>query len=174
MGKLPRVVVCKWVRKPGVDEVYSHPIVVNANALVGKGFDGTFPFPFSDGQVNSVAIRYAEPGESAREVGATDCPATSEVPPGGEPGGEDPGDGDEVGGVSETDDEIAAVAGVSDVAPGAAADGAAVRAAVDARSGWLPATGLDEHLQLAALAGGLVTLLGGALVAVAARRRRTA
>ena len=57
-----KVVVCKYVRKPGVAEVFSHIIVVSENALLGKGFAGAFPFSFSDAHFKSVAVRFAAKG----------------------------------------------------------------------------------------------------------------
>lgn len=56
-----QVVVCKYVGTPGVDEVLQtgqNPIVVDYHALLGAGFDGTFPFPFSDAQGQSIAVQW--------------------------------------------------------------------------------------------------------------------
>lgn len=69
-----RVVICKYVRKPYVAEIPSHVIVVNEQALVGRGFPGTFPWAFSDAHFHSVAIRWAAAGEQAREVSLEECP----------------------------------------------------------------------------------------------------
>lgn len=69
-----RVVVCKYVRKPGVREVAHHVIIVNEQALIGRGFPGTFPWAFSDAHFNSVAVRYAADGERARDVSLASCP----------------------------------------------------------------------------------------------------
>jgi hypothetical protein len=54
----PKVVVCKYVGTPGVDETLQTTITVNANAL-GHDWDGsTFPFSFSDAHDHSVAIGF--------------------------------------------------------------------------------------------------------------------
>lgn len=77
------VVVCKYVSIPGVDErlqTGQNPIVVSSNSLTGDGFDGTFPFTFSDAQGQSIAIRYAT---SAQDGDISECPgyvAPSEEP----------------------------------------------------------------------------------------------
>ena len=166
VGKLPRVVICKYVRKPGVNEVAHHVIIVNANALVGKGFDGTFPHPFSDGQFNSMAIRYAEKGEKAKDVAIASCPSGSEAPPLEIPPVEEP-PGD-TGGEVEVDP---AVAGIDEQAPGG---GEVKKAARDGDpNGLLPDTGAMDNLELVALVGGLVTLVGAAMVVAGVRRRRT-
>lgn len=145
-----KVVVCKYVRKPGVAEVFSHIIVVNENALLGKGFAGVFPFAFSDAHFNSVAVRYAARGEQAKDVDETTCPAGTppgEEPPGEEPGGEEP-PGD-VGGVVEDADPMAA----GDRAPG------------------LPSTGAADGVVLLGLLGA-TALLGGCWLALRSRPRR--
>jgi hypothetical protein len=69
------VYVCKYTGKPGVDEVLQgggNPIEVSINALEGKGFDGTFPFEFSDAQGRSVAIGYVGYGNPVKTI--EDCP----------------------------------------------------------------------------------------------------
>jgi hypothetical protein len=111
----PKVVVCKYVRKPNAAEVFSHIVVVSDNALVGKGFAGTFPFAFSDAHSKSVAVRYAAKGEQAREISASVCPADEppEEPPGEEPPGEEPPG---VGGIVE-EQPPAGVGGVDEVLP---------------------------------------------------------
>lgn len=152
-----RVVVCKYVRKPGVAEIYSHIIVVNENALLGKGFAGTFPFAFSDAHFNSVAVRYAARGEQASEISEAACPAGTppgEEPPGEEPPGEQP-EGEEppgeVGGIVEDDPDPGAAAGTEpDV---------------------LPETGTADHLLAVGLLGAVATL-GGCLLVVGGRRVR--
>ena len=69
----PKVVVCKYVGTPGVNETLQNTITVNANAL-GHGWDGsTFPFPFSDAQDHSVAIGF--------EGTTATCPAPQGPPP---------------------------------------------------------------------------------------------
>jgi hypothetical protein len=71
-----KVLVCKYVGTPGVDETLKdgkNPISVSANAL-GHGWDGsTFPFPFSDAQDHSVAIGF--------EGTTATCPAPQGPPP---------------------------------------------------------------------------------------------
>jgi hypothetical protein len=141
-----QVVVCKYVRTPGAAEIFSHIIVVNENALEGRGFAGTFPFAFSDAHFNSVAVRFAAKGEQAREIDTAVCGA--DVPE--EPPGVPPVDGSgDVGGVSEERDVPGDVSG--DVR-GAAADGDAEVA--------LPNTGAPLHLQLLAVLGGLCSIAG--------------
>lgn len=57
-----KVVVCKYVGTPGVDETLQtgqNPIVVDYHAL-GSGFDGTFPFAFSDAQGHSLAVQWTD------------------------------------------------------------------------------------------------------------------
>ncbi|MFC7501025.1 hypothetical protein ACFQRR_03150 [Nocardioides sp. GCM10030258] len=151
-AKGKKVVVCKYVRKPGVAEIFSHIIVVNENALLGKGFAGTFPFAFSDAHFKSVAVRYAAKGEQARDISPSACPAgeepPGEEPPGEEPPGEVPPAG-EVGGISEE-------AG----GPAVSADEA------------IPNTGAPSNLPLLAMLGGLCSLAGGWLVARDVRGRR--
>ncbi len=145
-----KVVVCKYVRKPGVAEIFSHIIVVNENALLGKGFAGVFPFAFSDAHFNSVAVRYAERGEQAKDVDEATCPAGTppvEEPPGEEPEGEEP-PGD-VGGTVEDADPTA-----GDRAPG------------------LPSTGAADGVVLLGLLGA-TALLGGTWLALRSRPRRT-
>jgi len=69
-----QVVVCKYVGTPGVDErlqTGQNPIVVSENALAGDGFDGTFPFEFSDAQGRSIAIRFAE---NSHDGDISECP----------------------------------------------------------------------------------------------------
>lgn len=139
-----KVVVCKYVRKPGVAEIFSHIIVVNENALLGKGFAGVFPFAFSDAHFKSVAIRYAERGEQAKDVDETSCPAGTppgEEPPGEEPPGEEPPG--EVGGIVDEPDPAAA--------------------AGEPRAG-LPSTGTPTDLLVLGLLGGIATLGGSWLV----------
>jgi hypothetical protein len=62
-----KVIVCKYVGTPGVDETLqsgNNPINVSVNSL-GSGFTGSFPYSFADAQGRSVAIRYATgPNES--------------------------------------------------------------------------------------------------------------
>lgn len=139
-----KVVVCKYVRKPGVAETFSHIVVVNENALLGKGFAGVFPFAFSDAHTRSVAVRFAAKGEQAHGISASVCPADDppgEEPPGEEPPGEEP-PGD-VGGISEEQSP-------------AGARGAEV---------VLPNAGVRLPLQYLALLAGLCTLAGAWLVA---------
>lgn len=65
-----KVIVCKYVGTPGVDETLQTATSVSANTLTG--FTGTFPFPFADAQTHSVAIRYAVGNENPT---LADCPA---------------------------------------------------------------------------------------------------
>ncbi len=69
-----KVFVCKYVGTPGVDEVLQtggNPISVDIAALEGAGFNGTFPFEFSDAQGKSIAIAF-DTGQP--EPPLTDCP----------------------------------------------------------------------------------------------------
>ncbi|WP_408897189.1 LPXTG cell wall anchor domain-containing protein [Nocardioides sp. R1-1] len=153
-----RVVVCKYVRKPGAAEIYSHPVIVDHHALLGKGFSGTFPFPFSDGQLQSVAIRWAEKGERARDVADSECTAPGVVPPEVPPGGgENPPAGQ--------------VLGVTEEANPADARAAAVTAP---REAALPQTGASDSLVLLSAVGGLMLLAGVGLATAAVRRRPVA
>ncbi|GGO88857.1 hypothetical protein GCM10011584_16870 [Nocardioides phosphati] len=151
-----RVVICKYVRKPHVAEVASHVIIVNEQALVGRGFTGTFPWAFSDAQFRSVAIRWAHAGEQARQVSLSDCPRT---PTGG--GGGGGGSGGSTGGSSFGGDTATFVPSRH-----LATTAAPVRTA----AGELPQTGapsgLEELLLLSA-----ATLLGGVALRVRALRR---
>lgn len=69
-----KVVVCKYSHTPVTGEVAQTIIIVSANALEGDGFNGTFPFNFSDEQNSSIAIRYAEEGEQSNELEIGECP----------------------------------------------------------------------------------------------------
>lgn len=142
--------MCKYVRKPGAAEIFSHIVVVNENALLGKGFAGMFPFAFSDAHFKSIAVRFAAKGEQAREISPAVCPGVppGEEPPGEEPPGEEP-PGD-VGGIVEEQD------------PAAAAGADVV----------LPDTGTPPHLQFLALLGGLCSLAGAWLVTRGVRSQR--
>jgi hypothetical protein len=76
-----QVVVCKYVGTPGVDETLQtgqNPIVVDYHALLGAGFDGTFPFPFSDAQGKSVAVQWTADVHFS-DIGV--CPAPEGPPP---------------------------------------------------------------------------------------------
>lgn len=149
-AKAQKVVVCKYVRKPGVAETFSHIIVVNENALKGKGFAGTFPFAFSDAHSSSVAVRYADKGEQGKDISASVCPADEppgEEPPGGEEEEEPPGD----------------VGGIIEEAPAGDRDADVI----------LPRTGASSDLQLLALLGGLSGLAGAWVVARSQRSGRS-
>jgi outer membrane biosynthesis protein TonB len=78
---LGKVIVCKYVGTPGVDETPQtgqNPIAVSANALDGKGFAGIFPFTFQDAQGQSIAIRYAtSPTDNGN---ASECPGFEPSP----------------------------------------------------------------------------------------------
>lgn len=55
-----KVVVCKYVGTPGVNETLQtgqNPIVVDYHAL-GAGFTGNFPFAFNDAQGQSIAVQW--------------------------------------------------------------------------------------------------------------------
>jgi hypothetical protein len=69
-----QVVVCKYSHTPETGEIAQTIIIVNTNALEGDGFDGTFPFVFSDEQNSSIAIRFAEVGENSNELEIGECP----------------------------------------------------------------------------------------------------
>jgi hypothetical protein len=70
-----KVVVCKYVSTPGGH--LDHIVVVSDNTLPAA-FDGDFPFEWTDahGQslAGSIAVRYANPGEQAKDVPLSDCP----------------------------------------------------------------------------------------------------
>jgi len=90
---LDKVVVCKYTHTPVTGEIASHIIINSANALEGDGFDGTFPFFFSDAHNSSIAIRFAEKGEQSNDLEIGECPPfpgpTDECPelPGDQPEG---------------------------------------------------------------------------------------
>ncbi|TNM41985.1 hypothetical protein FHP29_08445 [Nocardioides albidus] len=155
--KQHRVVVCKYVRKPGVAEVYSHPIIVDFHALLGQGFAGSFPFAFSDGQLTSVAIRWAEKGERASDVADSECPTTG-APPEPPPGGQvtPPAPQGQVGGI------------VEEAKTPTVRDGE--KAAAVTRGSGLPQTGAPAYL-MALLAAGAASLAGGIAMVRAGRRR---
>lgn len=69
-----QVVVCKYSHTPETGEVAQTIIIVSINALEGEGFDGTFPFLFSDEHNSSIAIRHAEVGENANDLEIGECP----------------------------------------------------------------------------------------------------
>lgn len=71
-----KVVVCKYVDKPGGD--LDHIVIVGVSAI--PGFLGVFPFDFTDAQ-DSRAIRYAADGEQARDVNVGQCTDTPPPPP---------------------------------------------------------------------------------------------
>ena len=57
-----KVVVCKYVGTPGVDErlqTGNNPIVVDVSSL-DDGFTGSFPYTFSDAHVKSVAVQWTD------------------------------------------------------------------------------------------------------------------
>ena len=120
--------------------------------LLGVGFQGTFPFPFSDAHFRSVAVRYAAPGEQASEISAGLCTAAG----GGE---EPPPPVDTVPDVPEPD-----VAGIVESDAGAAS-GFEARTGQPAADGALPETGAPPQGLLLALLGGIATLGGTWLVA---------
>jgi hypothetical protein len=74
-----KIVVCKYVSTPGGH--LDHIVVVSANTLP-DGFDGTFPFVWTDAQGQSehgsIAVRVANPGEQAKDVPLGDCPQAEE------------------------------------------------------------------------------------------------
>lgn len=86
-GDPHRVVVCKYVQTPGDGEELHHVVIVDDHAL--DGFGGTFPAEFSDAHFRSLALRWAEPGEQAKDVALSECPAVEE-PPVEEPPVEEP------------------------------------------------------------------------------------
>lgn len=69
-----KVVVCKYSHTPETGELAQTIIIVSANALEGDGFEGEFPFFFSDQHNSSIAIRYAEVGEQPNELELGECP----------------------------------------------------------------------------------------------------
>ncbi|WP_215813412.1 LPXTG cell wall anchor domain-containing protein [Pimelobacter sp. 30-1] len=66
-----KVVVCKYVSTPG--GVLDHIIIVSVNTLKNFPDPPVFPWPFPDAQ-DSVAIRFAQPGEQAHDVSDVECP----------------------------------------------------------------------------------------------------
>lgn len=82
-GDPHKVVVCKYVGTPGVDErlqTGQNPIVVDEASLEGDGFVGIFPFEFEDAHGKSIAIRYAV---DSHDGDISECPgyvAPSEEP----------------------------------------------------------------------------------------------
>ncbi|MBM7518472.1 hypothetical protein [Nocardioides nitrophenolicus] len=70
-----KVVVCKYVSTP--PGVLHHIVIPSVNSL--PGFPGTFPWAFADAQI-SVAIRYANDGEQAKDVALSECPQQISVP----------------------------------------------------------------------------------------------
>lgn len=70
-----KIVVCKYVSTPGGH--LDHIVIVSANTLP-DGFNGTFPFQWTDAQGQSehgsIAVRVAGDGEQAKDVPLTDCP----------------------------------------------------------------------------------------------------
>ncbi|WP_188110490.1 hypothetical protein [Aeromicrobium ginsengisoli] len=64
-----KIVVCKFVTTPGGE--LDHIVIVDAP----KNFLGVFPTIFPDAQ-DSVAIRYAAPGEQAHDVALSECDFT--------------------------------------------------------------------------------------------------
>lgn len=147
-----RVVVCKYVRKPFVAEVAHHVVIVNEEALVGRGFRGSFPWAFSDGQFRSVAIRFAADGEQAREVTLASCPRQTG---GTEPGGTEPG----------TSPEVTTVPGEVTITPRLELEPRSPAASPPA--GVLPQTGAPSGIEAvlllssASLLGGLALWLRG-------------
>lgn len=150
-----RVVVCKYVRKPHVAEVASHVIIVNEQALLGRGFTGTFPWAFSDAQFYSVAIRWAQAGERAHQVSLASCPRA--------PGG---GGGDQPGGGSAGGNDI-----VAPTVPLSKAFGSdrTVTAPVHTAAGELPQTGAPSGLEQLLLLSS-AALVAGVALRVRARR----
>jgi hypothetical protein len=70
-----KVVVCKYVSTPGGH--LDHIVVVSENTLPDE-FDGNFPFTWTDAQGQSshgsIAVRFANDGEQAKDVPLSDCP----------------------------------------------------------------------------------------------------
>jgi LPXTG-motif cell wall-anchored protein len=70
-----QVVVCKYSHTPVANEVAQTVIIINTNGLNGTDFAGVFPFIFSDQQNTSIATRFAEDGELAKDLVIGDeCP----------------------------------------------------------------------------------------------------
>lgn len=70
-----KVYVCKYVGKPGVDEVLQtgqNPIEVSVNAIQNNQWDGTVPGYFSDAQDRSYVLGYVP---MVPEPTVNDCPA---------------------------------------------------------------------------------------------------
>lgn len=85
-GEPHKVVVCKYIGTPGVDErlqTGQNPIVVDEASLEGDGFVGIFPFEFEDKHGKSVAIRYAV---NSHDGDISECPGY--VEPSEEPSSE--------------------------------------------------------------------------------------
>lgn len=76
-----QVVVCKYSHTPVENEVAQTVIIINVNGLQGTGFAGVFPFVFSDQQNTSIATRFAEDGELAKDLVIGDeCPPFNPPP----------------------------------------------------------------------------------------------
>lgn len=87
-----KVVVCKYVTKPG--GVQHHIVIVSVNAVDPSGSgktwdqvtDADFPFPFEDAQ-DSIAIGFADKGDQSHDFTPEDCgtkvdpPVVPEVDP---------------------------------------------------------------------------------------------
>jgi hypothetical protein len=68
-----KVVVCKYVgTPPGAPH---HIIIVSVNAIKDFPSPVTFPWTFADAQ-DSIAVRFAEPGEQAKDVSLSLDPPT--------------------------------------------------------------------------------------------------
>lgn len=151
-----RVVICKYVRKPHVAEVPSHIIIVNEQALVGRGFTGSFPWAFSDAHFYSLAIRWAANGEQARGVSLSSCPRSPVVEP-----PEPPGPGGTLPDITGSGSDFSRVA-----TPGQ-------RAAAPQRvAGQLPQTGAPGGLEALLLVSS-AALLGGIALRIRGRRVRS-
>ena len=74
-----KIVVCKYVSTPGGH--LDHIVIVSENTLP-DGFNGTFPFEWTDAQGQSahgsIAVRFANDGEQAKDVPVSDCPQAAE------------------------------------------------------------------------------------------------
>lgn len=87
-----RVVLCTYPATARAALPLGTIVILDLLDVVAHGFDGVFPFEYSDGDATSTAIRYANEGEVAEDIDALTCGVDGEIEE------EVPG---EVGGIAE-------------------------------------------------------------------------